>query len=114
MHSTEPDLIDARAMVDQYIRFGEGENSIPEFSRPVIIAMVSELLARARKENYEDFSSIADICAEQGSESLRLARIAMICRDRLCELSGKMMPASPSENTVGRFPARHTVGRGAP
>lgn len=36
MHSREPDFIEALALVDGYIRFGDGTDAIPEIARPAI------------------------------------------------------------------------------
>jgi len=109
MHSIHKDGFDASALVDGYIRFGNAGDSIPEMTRPVIVALVSEVLAIARKERYEDLSTIAGICDEQGSEAAKLERIAVTCRDRMfhvaLELPGQDSAATATSDF--RYPARH-------
>jgi hypothetical protein len=92
MHSREPDLIDARAVVDGYIHFGEGEQDIPEYTRPVIVAVVAEVLSIARKEEYGTLSTIVHLCSQPVQETV--TRIAEICQSRIDDLSGRLSEES--------------------
>lgn len=104
MHSREPDFIDARALVDGYIRFGDSTNAIPEFARPAIISVVAEVLSLARKQEYETISAIADICAQTPSKSPASFEIAELCQSRLDELSGTMGHETRVNAVAGRAP----------
>ena len=112
MHSREPDLIDARALVESSVRFGEGADAIPEFARPVIVSVVSEVLSIARKEEYAVLSSIADCCSRSVREPDAMNRIAEVCRLRLSQLSGSIDDEAASlPATFGRPPTPQYVDR---
>jgi len=109
MHSREPDFIDARALVDGYIHFGDGINSIPEYARPVIVSVVAEVLSIARKQEFGTISAIAALCGQTGSQSEVSAQIENLCRSRLGELSGLMNNESIIEKETGRSPALQRI-----
>lgn len=109
MHSREPDFIDARALVDGYIRFGDGTDAIPEFARPVFVSVVAEVLSIARKQEYETVSAIAAICAQTASES-KAGLIATLCQSRLDELSGLMEFEATAGTVAGRAPTSQLPG----
>jgi hypothetical protein len=113
MHSRDDDTIDAGRMVEAYIRFGEGQDAIPEFARPVIVAMVSEVLAIGRKQHCSDLATIADICSSPGEDSLRLQQIASLCQARLKKLTedDSLSGDSAAPRQSGRWPARHATRR---
>lgn len=100
MHSREPDFIDARKLVDGYVRFGDAADSIPEYARPIFVSVVAEVLSLARKQEYSTVSSIADMCALKNSSAA--AQIAKLCQSRLDELSGLINDEATIEPETGR------------
>lgn len=105
MHSREPDFIDARRLVDGYVRFGDAADSIPEYARPIIVSVVAEVLSLARKQEYSTVSDIAGLCARLLPDSSASAQIVQLCESRLDELSGLMNDETRVETVAGRAPA---------
>lgn len=87
MHSREPDQLDARDLVDRYVRFGDGPDAVPAVAREVMIALAAEVFSIARKEEYETLSSIADLCSSPKAGVSSIPLISKVCHTRLAELS---------------------------